>query len=136
MKEEVRVGEFVQRLMESRHQNTKISPAELLRYGHFRGWLEDQDERYPDAVLNRQSAARILHQFLRLECGLPDLADISPALKLRDLYTCRACAEHIAQIYTRGLMQQTDELMFFNHLAPLTKTEAQTILEKLFQLIS
>ena len=131
--EEVTVGEFVSRLIETRHQNADLSLTELLRYGHFRGWLEDQDERYPNATLNRQTAARIIHQFMKIECGLPDLADISPATKLRDLYTCRACAEHIAQVYTRGLMPAE---LFFNHLAPVTTTEAQLILEKLLQLIA
>ena len=131
--EEITVEEFVSRLMETRHQKVELSLSELLRYGHYRLWLDDSDERQPEAVLNRQTAARITHQFLKIECGVPDLADITPATQLRDLYTCRACAEHIAQVYTRGLMQAE---LFFDHLAPVTKTEAQFILEKLLQLIS
>ena len=158
--EEISVGEFVSRLFELRFHKTVEKPAttELLRYGHYRGWLEDIDERQPAAPLNRQSAARIIHQFIKLECGIPDLVDIAPALRLHDLYTCRACSEHIAQVYTRGLMpaeepgdleisapkkeepdfsdSSANPILIFNHLAPVTRTEAQLILEKLFQLIS
>ena len=147
--EEISVGEFVSRLFEFRFRTAAVKPAQsaaedILRYGHYRGWLEDQDERYPNATLNRQTAARIIHQFLKLECNVPDLADIAPALRLRDLYNCRACAEHIAQVYTRGIIKEesdfsdssNDSVILFNHLAPVTKTEAQKILEQLLKLIA
>ena len=144
--EEISVGEFVSRLFELRFRKTTEKPAtaDLLRYGHYRGWLEDIDERQPAAPLNRQAAARIIHQFIKLECGIPDLADIAPALRLRDLYNCRACAEHIAQVYTRGIIKEESDfsdssnnpVLLFNHLAPVTKAEAQKILEQILKLIS
>ena len=30
--------------------------------------------------------------------------DISGAAALKDLYDCRVCANHVAQVYTRGIM--------------------------------
>ena len=139
---EISVGGFVSRLFAIKHK--EISQTELLRYGHFRGWLEDSDERFPDTPLNRQTAARIIHQFMKIECGIPDLPDITPATHLKDLYTCRVCANHIAQVYTRKIIKGEPDLLiesdspsiFFNHLALVSETEAQQILEVLFKLIS
>ena len=142
------VGEFVSRLfslrIDKKSPGTQLTLPELLRFGHFRGWLEDADERNPTAPLNRQTAARITHEFLRLELQIPDLTDITPATKLKDLYTCRACANHIAQVYTRGIMKAKKEepdnpdspALFFNHLALVTREEACEILEELLKLIS
>ena len=134
---EISVGEFVSRLFEIRFRSAADN---ILRYGHYRGWLEDQDERHPEAPLNRQTAARIIHQFLQIECNIPDLQDITPATCLKDLYTCRVCANHIAQVYTRGIMNaqefNTDDqgtVLLFNHLAPVLKSEAETIFTALIK---
>ena len=130
----ITVGEFASRLFGLLKKPLELS--ELLRFGHFRGWLEDADERNPTAPLNRQTAARITHEFMRIELKIPDLADISPATKLKDLYTCRVCANHIAQLYCRGIMDAKKEepdstdssQLFFNHLELMTKEEALTVI--------
>lgn len=127
----ISVGNFVSRLFALHPTQTegKTPPSlpELLRYGHFRGWLEDSDERHPDAPLNHQTAARIIHMFLLIECGLQDLADITPATTLKDLYTCRACSNHIAQVYCRGIMGANEDL-FFNHLELMTERETNAVI--------
>lgn len=126
----ISVGDFVSRLFSLKLSETggaALSLLELLRYGHFRGWLEDQDERHPQAPLNRQTAARIIHMFLLIECGLQDLSDITPATNLKDLYTCRACANHIAQVYCRGIMGANED-SFFNHLELMTGRETDAVI--------
>lgn len=127
----ISVGNFVSRLFATctnpAENKPSLSLPELLRYGHFRGWLEDQDERHPQAPLNRQTAARIIHMFLLIECGLQDLSDITPATNLKDLYTCRACANHIAQVYCRGIMEANEDL-FFNHLELMTGKETNAVI--------
>ena len=127
----ISVGNFVSRLFALHPTQTegKTPPSlpELLRYGHFRGWLEDQDERNPAAPLNRQTAARIVHLFLLIECGLQDLSNITPATNLKDLYTCRACANHIAQVYCRGIMGANED-SFFNHLELMTGRETDAVI--------
>ena len=158
--EEISVGEFVSRLFELKLARTQTnSPRQsaaaedILRYGHYRGWLEDQDERHPEALLNRQTTARIAHMFLLIECGIPDLSDITPSTVLKDLYTCRVCANHIAQIYTRGIIKSWNEdenfnlqnkkesdssdssELFFNHLAQVSKPDALEIIRKLEQIL-
>ena len=104
---EISLGDFVKSLFAIKETGEKagLSLKDILRYGHFRLWLEDSDERNPQKSLNRQSAARIIHQFLKIECALEDIADIKEAEKLADLYTCRLCANHIAQVYLRGINQ-------------------------------
>ena len=79
-----------------------------LAYGHARGWLEDQDERFCANLLDRRTAARIIHRYMKLELGIPDLPDISVANVLADLYTCRACVNDVAQIFLRGIMQSRE----------------------------
>lgn len=130
----ISVGEFVSQLFALRKKEppdpaAQITLHELLRFGHFRGWLEDADERNPTAPLNRQTAARITHEFLRLELNIPDLQNISPAKKLKDLYTCRVCANHIAQLYCRGIMD-ADEDLLFNHLELMTREETNSVIAK------
>ena len=75
-----------------------------LAYAHARGWLEDQDERFCDNLLDRRTAARILHRYMKIELGVPDVQDISAANVLADLYTCRACVNDVAQMFVRGIM--------------------------------
>ena len=166
--EEITVGEFVEMLWTEcrRGRGTEcragtecggaarregsaasLTLSELLRYGHFRGWLEDSDERHPETLLNRQTAARIIHQFMVVELHVPDIADISAAEKLRDLYTCRVCANHIAQVCLRGIMgaQEISEVdgalcevsaaaqnnLIFNHLGRVSCREAREAMEPL-----
>ena len=125
----------------SEGSTASLTLSELLRYGHFRGWLEDIDERHPESLLNRQTAARIIHQFMVVELHVPDIADISAAEKLRDLYTCRVCANHIAQVYVRGIMgaeevlssdaAATQSILIFNHLGRMSYREAREAMERL-----
>ena len=72
--------------------------------GRRAGWLEAEDELYPDRDISRKNVARILHQYLLKVRNIPDIGDISEAYKLKDLFDCRICANHVAQVYLRGLM--------------------------------
>ena len=141
----ISLGDFVKCLFDIRRPGGEsgreggLTLKEILRYGHFRLWLEDCDERNPQKSLNRQAAARIIHLFLRIECGLEDIADIKEAEKLADLYTCRLCANHIAQVYMRGIMQAQEienGKYIFNHFEPVLKKEADLIISKIGALIS
>jgi len=152
--EKISIGEFVILLIDAKKKanyssqnsiascnaiNSEISLPDLLAFGHFRGWLDDSDERVPEAALNRQTAARIVHLFLRIECNLKDEEDISSAIKIKDLYNCRVCANHIAQVYVRGIMnaqkyqgepESSDSpIWIFNHLASVSKKEAKQIIK-------
>ena len=143
--EEITVGEFVEMVWGLRTgcggaplgevASASLTQSELLRYGHFRGWLEDSDERHPEYLLERQTADGIIDQFVVVELHMSDVAVISAAEKLRDLYTCRVCANHIAQVYVRGIMgaqelidEKGQRVLIFNHLGRVTLRHAQKIL--------
>lgn len=68
-------------------------------------WLEACDEENKGALLDRRTAARILHEFLRRELKEADEEDWGAARSLRDLYSCRTCVNHVAQIYAKGIME-------------------------------
>ncbi len=72
--------------------------------GRRSGWLEAEDELYPDRDISRKNVARILHMYLLKVRLISDLPDISRASALKDLYDCRICANHVAQVYLRGIM--------------------------------
>ena len=92
--------QFIQRLLEVFEEDT----ADVFSNGLEKGWLEFEDQLYRDDVITRKNIARIIHMYLLKEKGIPDLQDISKAGELRDLYDCRVCANHVAQIYLRGIM--------------------------------
>lgn len=71
--------------------------------GRIEGWLEAEDEVFKDQPVTRKNVARICHMYLQKVMKVNDL-DISGAKELKDLYDCRVCANHIAQVYMRGIM--------------------------------
>ena len=127
--------DFIKALWSYFFQDNPLCDDALLRYAHTRGWIEDQDERFCNNTLNRQTAARIIHQFMRIELGVPDLEDISGAKVLADLYTCHTCVNHIAQVFLRGIIDaqlvERDGVAYkvFNHLEELSEKEMPVILE-------
>lgn len=134
---EISIARFVQLLKITFPLVFPATKENLLHYGHIRGWLEDQDERFCNNVLTRQTAARILHLFMKVELGLPDLKDISAANILADLYTCHTCVNHIAQIFLRGIIKAEilerdgKEYTIFNQLAALSEEEASIAIKQL-----
>ena len=92
--------QFIQRLLEVFEEDT----ADVFSNGLEKGWLDFEDQLYRDDGITRKNIARIIHMYLLKEKRIPDLQDISKAGELRDLYDCRVCANHVAQIYLRGIM--------------------------------
>lgn len=134
----ITILKFIELLKISFPEKFPANNTNILNYAHTRGWIEDQDERFCNNDLNRQTAARIIHQFMKIELGVPDLRDISPANVLADLYTCHTCVNHIAQVYLRGIMEaqiiEKDgiEYKIFNHLEEMSVEESQKCLNKIF----
>lgn len=149
MEQEITIKEFVELLWENcrskKDDGDRVKSAErqnLLRYGHLRGWLEDQDEVMADSFLEKRTCARILHQFMKIELIIPDCDDVKDAFSLKDIYTCRVCTNHVAQIYGRGIMEG-EELeingqsgLFFNMTRLLTKEEVFEAIKKVRKLVN
>lgn len=92
--------EFIQRLLEIFGEDNE----DVFSNGLENGWLEFEDKLYRDDEITRKNIARIIHMYLLKEKGISDLKDISKAAELRDLYDCRVCANHVAQVYLRNIM--------------------------------
>lgn len=129
---EIRIRDFVLELSKL----ASIKDDEILHYGHLKGWLEDQDEYAPDAFLDKRTCARILHQFMKIELGIPDLEEVSQAFLLKDIYTCRVCTNHVAQIYCRRIMEGEEidfageNQLIFNMTRLLSEEEVTEIIKK------
>lgn len=91
---------FIKRLLEVFGEDTR----DVFSKGLEIGWLEFEDKLYHEDEINRKNIARIIHMYLLKEKGICDLQDISKASELRDLYDCRVCANHVAQVYLRDIM--------------------------------
>ena len=98
----ITIKEFVEKLAAGGGVNPL--PADCVEYGYASGWLEAQDVMMQKECLQRKTAARISHSFLRKEQKEADEIDGSPAYILQDLFDCRACAGHIIQMYVKGIM--------------------------------
>ena len=82
-------------------------PVNIFEQGRQAGWLEAQDEAFRQDPVTRKNGARILHMYLLKVRKIKDL-DIKDAEVLRDLYDCRICANHVAQMYLRDVMDAKD----------------------------
>ena len=96
-------------------------------------WIEEQDLINKDKQIDRRNAARILHMYLLNELSIKDVKDITPAYVIKDLFDCRVCANHIAQIYVRGFMEAVHigTLCIFDVHGKVTVEEADEIIERL-----
>lgn len=109
-----------------------ISKEELLQ----KGVLETGDLSESFEEIDRRSAARILHNFMRIVLGIKDEPDISKAYVLKDLFDCRVCANHIAQVYLRGVMKEVniDGLIIFDVYGKVTESDVEVWLEAVREL--
>lgn len=83
------------------------------------------------SLLDRKTAASIIHEFLLEVLGEKDNSDIGPALELKDIYDCRICAAHIAQVYCKGIMD-CGGTGYFGLSDEVTETDASVYIERIF----
>jgi rhodanese-related sulfurtransferase len=99
-------------------------------YALRRGIIEDYDMTNISNPIERRSAARIVHNVLLIELGEKDEAQWSAAENLRDLYSCRTCVMHIAQMYVKGIMLGGENNLF-DPKGSLTAEEAAAIVVRM-----
>jgi hypothetical protein len=120
---------------------TNGAPGDILNTAYSEGWLEAQDISGADNFIIRSDAARILHMFMLKIKDIKDLPDISGAEILKDLYDCRICVNHIAQVYLRGLIpavcvntSDTDSFYIFDSKSFLSEEESVSVIENLLNI--
>ncbi len=91
------------------------------------GVLEMQDLK--ETPLTRQTAARIVHRTL-LYLGEHDERNVEKAFLLKDIYDCHTCVMHVAQVYVKGIMKPSEDLVFGMQEC-LSEEEANDILLKI-----
>ncbi len=112
-----------------------VQTEDVISYGYNAGWLEDQDATGRALLLERRTAARIVHQFMLQEIKEPDVADGRAATRLQDLYECRSCVGHVMQVYVKGIMEgHTDNAgrFIFGMREQASVAECGEIVERLF----
>lgn len=131
--EYISVSEFVTTLYGITDKNR--APGDILKIAYSEGWLEARDISGAEKDIIRSDAARILHLYIREKLQLKDLPDISKAEVLKDLYDCRICVNHIAQVYLRGLVKPVSintysgrDLLIFDSKAYMTKDDTDYLL--------
>ncbi|MBO4515033.1 MAG: rhodanese-like domain-containing protein [Lachnospiraceae bacterium] len=92
------------------------------------GWLQPQDLAVCEEPIRRNSAARILHEFLLRELGEADASDWSKAKELKDLYDCRTCVNHVAQTVCKGIM--LPDGLVFGMQRTISRREAKEMIER------
>lgn len=92
-----------------------------------------------DAVLTRKLCAKIIHEFLQKSMREPDEIGIEKAYFIRDLFDCRVCANHIAQVYLKGIMDVFDiggDLRLFMPEKEVDEGELEMIVKRTLDLES
>lgn len=121
----ITTDQFIMWAMRTHFENMR--DADYFTYATDNGLIEDYDRVNLENPIERRQVARIVHDTLRSEFNEKDEPNWSAAKKLRDIYSCRTCVQHIAQVYVKGIMdpEQPD---LFNVTGPLTRAQAAVII--------
>lgn len=71
----------------------------------------DYDTLHGQEFISRRTAAGIIHNVLLCR-GEEDEEHMEAAFRLKDLYSCRTCVNHIAQVYAKGIMMEWEPEVF------------------------
>ncbi len=138
--------EFVRRLLDEAERSVlHIAPdfqtGPDIWKAYKLGIADTEDLRAPDGTVHRSDAARISHMYMKKILHIPDIPDISEAEVLKDLYDCRVCTNHIAQVFLRGIMEGKDMpgargrvFLAFDLGAPVDEAEAENIITLLVKM--
>ena len=109
----------------------KAGTKESMELAMNHGWVNPQDMLWAERPITRSAAARMLHEFLLRELGEGDEADTQAAAGLKDLYDCRTCVNHVAQVFCKGIMSPWQDGIFgMKEGIPIT--EAEKIVGRVF----
>ena len=108
--------------------------SDCIEEAHRLGIIDKYESEHSENTLLRKDVARILHLYMTKELEIGDEADISPASVLKDLYDCRVCVNHIAQVYLKGIMKAhayPNGLLLFDSGLEISDEEAKEAVNNL-----
>lgn len=85
----------------------------------------------PENILEKRDAARLIHLFFRYTRIEEDEENWDKAKVLKDLYDCRSCVDHVAQIYVKGIIRPVS-IDVFGMRNAVTDKEAIDIVNNVF----
>lgn len=103
---------------------------EIFEQGRKLGFLEEMDILNAKRFIERRNVARVGHEFACIVLNERDETDWKAVQSLRDLYDCRVCAKHIAQVCLKGIMEPKEEKRF-QLLLGITEKEMRDIVERI-----
>lgn len=86
----------------------------------------------PEKILEKRDAAQIIHFFIRQTKIEEDESTWEKAKKLKDLYDCHSCVDHVAQIFVKGIITPSSESVFGMRNMIMEK-EAIIIINRIFE---
>jgi len=119
---------LIERYMEESGQDL---PLDGLGY-YLEYFLDNYPPEKLELKLTKKICARLIHEFMVNVLQIPDV-DWKRAGNLKDIYDCRVCANAIAQVYERGIMDEASENVFgLNEL--VSDDEAQKYVDALMKM--
>lgn len=131
--ERITTKQFVSWIIRSSKGNMEPAcdeSSEYMDYALHTGIIEDYDMTNRDNPIERRRAARVIHEALRTEFAEKDEIDWSAAGNLLDLYSCRTCVMHIAQVYVKGIMLARENNVF-DVIGNITRAEGAVIVARM-----
>ena len=111
--------------------------AGSIEKAHQSGIIDGYESEHSELTLSRKDAARILHMYMKNVLSIRDIEDITPASVLKDLYDCRVCVNHIAQVYLRGIMnghEYSNGLLLFDSDSEISEEEVKEAISKIIRM--
>lgn len=108
--------------------------SDCIEEAHRLGIIDKYESEHPEKILKRKDTARILHLYMKKVLGVTDEDDITPASVMKDLYDCRVCVNHIAQVYLKGIMKAhayPNGLLLFDSGLEISDEEAKEAVNNL-----
>ena len=108
--------------------------SDCIEEAHRLGITDKYESEHPEKILKRKDTARILHLYMKKVLGVTDEDDITPASVMKDLYDCRVCVNHIAQVYLKGIMKAhayPNGLLLFDSGLEISDEEAKEAVNNL-----
>lgn len=104
---------------------------EISKIGRSEGWLEGEDVLFNEGFLEKRNAARIVNGFLRKVLFEEDINEYGECQKLKDLYDCHVCTDHIAAVFDKGIIDSRTDTVF-GITDKVTYSEAEAVVARVF----
>lgn len=126
--------EFLEQLLDKYRVITDTDLSDDMLGPYSKTVLFDAAYKADTSQIKRNQAARIAHEFLKYTLMEEDV-DWNGARNLKDIYDCKICANPVAQVYEKGIIDSREKDIFGMDDI-LTEIQLSIIIERLSKRIS